>query len=160
MRHVVTLIVAVAWMTNPAVAFQARTGGAAASPAGVRACTVLTKDLVTPFTANKQVLDLIPASDESMAARSACKWGGVRLQLYPIPRSNQKRTPPVKDMQPLSGTGEAAFFRSNRDNYAELMVYSATHYFTLQVTVPMGSTAEAIKPDTVKLANAIIAKLR
>ena len=58
------------------------------------------------------------------------------------------------------GAGEAAYFRSNRNRYAELAVWTATHYFTLQVSVPTGSTAEAIKPNTVALANAIIAKLR
>jgi hypothetical protein len=62
--------------------------------------------------------------------------------------------------KPLPGAGEAAFFRSNHDRYAELAVYSATHYLMLQVSVPTGKTAEAIKPDTVKLANAIIATLK
>lgn len=56
------------------------------------------------------------------------------------------------------GAGEAAFFRSNRNRYAELM-WTATHHFTLQVSVPTGSTAEAINPNTIALANAIIAKL-
>ena len=160
MRHVLTLIVAVACLPNPAGAFQARTGGAATGPAGIRACTVLTKNLVAPFTPNKQVLDLIPPSEEPIGKGTACDWGGVRLQLFAIPRSEQKRTPPVKDMQVLSGAGDAGFFRSNRDRFAELAVYSATHYIMLQVSVPAGKTAEAIKPDTVKLANAVIAKLR
>jgi hypothetical protein len=63
-------------------------------------------------------------------------------------------------MQPIAGAGEAAYFRNNRDKYAELMVWTATHYFTLQVNVPTGKTAETIRPDTIALANAVIAKLR
>jgi hypothetical protein len=156
MHRMAAFVLMMGCVAPPALATQARTGGP-----GVRACAVLTRDLVVPFTANKQVLDLIPASEESMGTSgSACDWGGVRLQLFPIARGQQKRTAPVKDMQPLPGAGEAAFFRSNRDRYAELVVYTAAHYFTLQVSVPTGSTAEAIKPDTVKLANAIAAKLR
>jgi hypothetical protein len=116
--------------------------------------------MVTRFTENPKMLDLFPANEESLGTRgSACDWGGVRLQLFPIPKSNQKRNPQVTGLQPVSGAGEAAFFRSNRDRYAELMVYTATHYLTLQVSVPTGGTAEAIKPDTIALANAIIAKL-
>lgn len=160
MRHVVTALIVFGCMAPAVAASQARTGGAAAGASGVRACAVLTKDLVAPFTENKKVLDLIPASEEPMGKGTACDWGGVRLQLFAIPRSEQKRTPPVKDMQPLPGAGEAGFFRSNRDRYAELAVYSATHYVMLQVSVPTGKTAEAIKPETVKLANAIIAKLK
>jgi hypothetical protein len=160
MRHLLTLLV-IGCIAAPVVASQTRTGGAAAGATAVRACQILTRELVAPLTPNKKVLDLFPPSEESLGASgAACEWGVVRLQLYPVPRSQQKRTPSVKDLQPVSGAGEAAFFRSNRDRYAELIVYTATHYFTLQVSVPDGSTAEAIKPDTIKLANAVIAKLR
>ena len=30
------------------------------------ACSILTKDMVAPFTANKQMLDLIPPEEEPM----------------------------------------------------------------------------------------------
>ena len=158
MRHVVKLLVAVICITSQAAASQAGAKGAAAGkPVG--ACSILTRDLVAPLTQNKKVLDLIPPEEESMGgSASACEHGSVRLQLFPGARQN--RTPPAKDLQPLSGVGETAYFRSNRDRYAELAVWTATHYFTLQVSVPTGSSAEAIKPNTVALANAIIAKLR
>ena len=158
MRHIVTFIVAIG-ITTPVSASQAP-GGAATGTAAVRACSVLTKEMVAPFSPNKQVLDVIKPTEESMGSGSACNWGGVRLQLFPTPRAKQTRTPPTKDMTPLSGVGETAYFRSNRDQYAELAIWTATHYVMLQVSVPMGSTAEAIKPGTVTLANAIIAKLR
>ena len=38
------------------------------------------------------------------------------------------------------------------------MVWTGKHSLDLQVSVPSGRTAEAIKPDVVALANAIIAK--
>ena len=159
MRQVVSLFAAVVCITSQAAASQAGAKGAAAGkPVGP--CSILTKDLVAPFAQNKKVLDIIPPEEESLGGGgSACEWGIVRLQLYPSPGGKQNRTVP-KDFQPLSGAGEVAYFRSNRDRYAELMVWTATHYFTLQVSVPTGSTAEAIKPNTVALANAIIAKLR
>ena len=160
MRHIVTIVIAIGCITAPIAASQARTGGTAAATTGVRACSVLTKEMVAPFSPNKQVLDVIKPTDESMGSGSACNWGGVRLQLFATPRAKQTRTPPAKDMTPLSGAGEAAYFRSNRDQYAEAAIWTATHYLMLQIGVPTGSTAEAIKPRVVTLANAIIAKLK
>ena len=39
------------------------------------------------------------------------------------------------------------------------MVWTSKHSLDLQVSVPKGRTAEALKPELVALANAIIAKL-
>jgi hypothetical protein len=64
-----------------------------------------------------------------------------------------------KDFQPVSGAGEGGYFRSNRDRYAELTVWTNKHSLDLQVSVPRGSTAEAIKADVVALARTILAKL-
>jgi uncharacterized protein involved in propanediol utilization len=39
------------------------------------------------------------------------------------------------------------------------MIWTAKHSLDLQVSVPSGRTAESIKADVVKLANAVLAKL-
>jgi hypothetical protein len=119
---------------------------------------VLTKDLVAPFAENKKVLDLFPTEEEAIGTSgTACEYGVVRLQLFP--GRGGKRTMSAKDLQPVSGAGEGGYFRNNRDRYAELMVWTSKHSLDLQVSVPSGRTAEAIKPDVIALANAIIAKL-
>jgi hypothetical protein len=156
MRQFITAFIVAGCLTSPVIGFQAR--GAGTTGSGIKACSILTRDLVEPLTANKRVLDLIPPEEETSATSSACEYGVVRLQHYPT-RPGGNRTAP-KDFQPLAGVGETAFFRNNGNNYAELMVWSGAHHFTLQVSVPTGSTAEAIKPQTVALANAIIQKLR
>jgi len=158
MRHVVTLFVAIGCITSYPAATEARSGSSAAGQAAVRACAVLTRDLVAPFTENKKILDLIPAAEEALGTSgTACEFGAVRLQLFP--GRGGKRTVSAKDLQPISGAGEGGYFRSNRDRYAELMVWTSKHSLDLQVSVPSGGTAEAIKSDVVALANAIIAKL-
>jgi hypothetical protein len=158
MRHVVTLFVAVSCITLQAAASQTRSSDPAAGRQAVRACQVLTKDLVAPFTENKKILDLIPPQEEVLGTSgTACEYGAVRLQLFP--GRGGKRTASAKDLQPISGAGEGGYFRSNRDRYAELMVWTSKHSLDLQVSVPTGRTAEAIKPDVVALANAILAKL-
>ncbi len=83
--------------------------------------------------------------------------GSVRLQLFP--GQSLKRTGLPKEYQPVSGAGDGGYFRSNRDRYAELTVWTSKHSLDLQVSVPTGRTAESIKADVVGLANAILAKL-
>ena len=156
-RRLIALLLIAGILPGSASAFQAR--GAAGSPA-VKACPVLTRDLVEPFAANKKALDILPPEEEAMSnGAAACEWGVVRLQLWP-PNSGMARTAPGKEYQSLPGVGELAYFRSNRDRYAELMVWSATRFFTLQVAVPSGGTAESIKPQVVTLAKQVLAKLQ
>lgn len=158
MRRMVTVVVVALGCITPHVAeAQSRSGGAAGQST-VRACAVLTRDLVTPFTENKKVLDLIPPQEEVLGTSgTACEYGAVRLQLFP--GRGGKRPASAKDLQPISGAGEGGYFRSNRDQYAELIVWTAKHSLDLQVSVPSGRTAESIKADVITLANAIIAKL-
>lgn len=156
MRPLIAALLTIASAHTTLLAFQARAGGAAGP--GIKACSILTRDLVEPLAENKRVLALIPPEEETMASGSACEWGTVRLQLYSA-RPGGSHTAP-KDYQPLSGVGDAAFFHNNRNRYAELMVWSGAHHFTLQVSVPTGSTADAMKPKTIDLASAIIKKLR
>ena len=157
MRYIATLFCAVTIASAPAVS-QTRPGDRASVQPPIRACGVLTRDLVAPFTENKKVLDLVPPEEEALGTSgTACEYGAVRLQLFP--GRGGKRTVSGKDFQPVSGVGEGGYFRNNRDRYAELIVWTGKHALDLQVTVPAGRTAEALKADVIALANAIIARL-
>src|SRR5690606_35263836 len=99
-----------------------------------------------------------PPEEEAMGTTgTACEYGAVRLQLFP--GRGGKGTLSGNGYQPISDSGWNGFFRNNRGQYAELAVWTPKHSLTLQVSVPTGRTAEAIRPDVVALANAIIAKL-
>lgn len=155
MRHVVMLLIAISITSGPS---DPQTGSGQAAGPAVRACAVLTRELVAPFTENAKVLDLVPAREEALGTTgTACEFGAVRLQLFP--GRGGKRTVTAKDLQPIAGAGDGGYFRSNRNRHAELMVWTARHSLDLQVSVPSGRTAEAMKPDVVALANAILAKL-
>lgn len=113
---------------------------------------------MAPFTENKKMLDLMPPQEEVLGTSgTACHYGSVRLQLFP--GRGGKRTASAPGLEPVSGAGDGGYFRSNRNRYAELMVWASKHSLDLQVSVPSGRTAEAIKPAVVALANAILAKL-
>ena len=156
--HVVALFVIMTCIGSLARASQARPGPAAAGQPAVRACAVLTRDLVAPLTENKKLLDLLPPQEEALGTSgTACEYGSVRLQLFP--GRGGKRTVSAKGLQPITGAGDGGYFRNNQDTYAELMVWTAKHSLDLQVSIPSGRTAESIKTDVVALANAILAKL-
>ena len=158
MRQVVILFAIISGITADAAARRAGSDENSTVQPAVRACAVLTRDLVAPFSENPKMLDLVPPNEEALGtAGTACHYGSVRLQLFP--GRGGKRAPYVKDLQPVSGVGDGGYFRSNRDRYADLMVWTARHSLDLQVSVPSGKTAEAIKADVVALANKIIAKL-
>jgi hypothetical protein len=140
---------------------QAGTGG---KPA-IRACSLLTKELALQVTpaANKKVLDMIPPAEESMGAiGSACEYGDIRLQIDPFPpaRVEELRKQQGKDWTPVPNVGDKAYFRDNRGRFAELIVAVGAHTFTVQMGVPLGGTADAIKPNVITVANAIVPKLR
>ena len=142
---------------------------AAAGPApaqsgkpAIRACEVLTRDVVAKFdTGNPKMRDLIPREEEAIGSHgSSCNDGSIFVQIDPFLNSDSYRKSPAKDWQPVSGVGDTAYFHNNRDRYAELMVWSGRHHFTIQLSVPDGRTAEAVKPNTIGIATALIAKLK
>jgi len=142
---------------------------AAASPApaqsgkpAIRACEVLTRDVVAKFdTGNPKMRDLIPRDEEAIGSHgSSCNDGSIFVQIDPFLNSDSYRRSPAKDWQAVSGVGDTAYFHNNRDRYAELMVWSGKHHFTIQLSVPDGRTAEAVKPNTIGIATALVAKLK
>jgi hypothetical protein len=148
--------------TNGVAMAQAGATPAAGTPQ-IRACALLTRELVTQFgaNANAKLLDLIPPQEEQVGAGgSGCEYGGIYLQIDPFGRGAQLRKAPAQDWLAVSGVGETAYFHNNRNHYAELMVWSGAHHFTIQMSVPSGATAESIKPKTIGLANALIPQLR
>ena len=160
MRPVLASLLVVTSLIARDAAGQTRTGSG--QPA-LRACALLTREFVLTYspTANKKFLDMFPPQEEAVGANgSGCEYGGVYLQVDPFARAEQMRQSPQKDWYAVQGAGETAFYHNNGDRYAELMVWTRSHHFTIQMSVPTGGTAEAIKANTINLAKALIAKLQ
>ena len=164
MMHLMRQLVALVWMlgclTSHAAASQAR--GQVVTGRRMSACALMSRDLVEKFnTGSNQILKLMEPSEEPIGANgSACEDGNIGFQINPFARADELRKSPGKDWQPLTGVGETAFFRNKADTYAELMVWTGPHHFTIQLGVPPGGTVESVKPNTIALAHAIVAKLR
>jgi hypothetical protein len=156
MRRIVATVVLFACLSLVASA-QSRGG----SP--IKACSLLSRELVLKVTENKQLVDIIKPQEEPIGAiGSACDWGGIGLQIDPFTpaRLEELRKSTGKDWEPVPGIGDATYFRNNRDRFAELFGRVGTHSFTIQMSIPMGSTASAIKPNTITVANAIVPRLK
>jgi hypothetical protein len=159
MRQLVAVVSMIACLTGHAVAFRAR--GQTATGQRLSACTLLSRDLVEKFnTGSNEVLKRMKPSEEPLGAKgSLCDDGNITFQIDPFARADDLRKSPGKDWQPLTGVGDTAFFRNKADTYAELIVWTGAHHFTIQLGVPVVGTVESIKPTAIGLAHAIIAKL-
>lgn len=160
MRHVVVTVLMIGCIAMEAAASQARTATTSARPV-IGACSLLTRDLVEKVvTGNKDTLKYLKPEEQPIGTHgSFCDYGLI-LQVDPFLKHDDLRTSPPKDWQRVTGVGDTAYFRNNANRFAELIVWTGSHHFTIQMGVPAGSSAESVRPNTITLANAIIPKLR
>jgi len=135
----------------------------AAAPARPSACAVLTRDVVSQTTPySKQQLELVlmakPSEDPVGRSGSACSYGGVTLQIDPFAWATVEKTS-EKGWTPLQGVGDAAYFRDNRGEWAELAVRAGQRVLTIQMDIPDGRTALQVQPHAIALAKAVLPKL-
>ena len=174
MRQVMTSLLVAGCVSSTAFAFQA--GGGAAVP---KVCPLLSRDLVmkvsspagrTALERAKPVEDFVgQASREAglsvVPGSSSCRYGRVLLVINPLAKPEQirdamrARTPPYKAYEPVEGVGDAAFFDAN-SAFANLFVWTGSHHFHIEMGAGFEDDAEALKPNTIALANAIIPQLR
>ena len=163
MGRIVVLLLVLSWFAARGMAPQTERGTAARTQA-IRACSLLTRELVTEHTPlSKQAFDLViqipPSEDAAGQSGSECTYGGVTLTIDAFtPEAFEKARTPA--WVPISGVGEAAYFRDNGGRFAELYVRSNGHGLGIQMDVPTGRTSASIQPNAIALAKAILPKLK
>jgi len=143
--------------------FESASAAQATKPA-VRACALLTRDVVTQVSPHeKQVLDLVlsipPMEDSLGPSGSACSYGGITMQVDPFAPAVFERQRD-KTWAAVTGVGDTAYFVDNKGRWAELYVSAAGRVLTIQMDVPMGRTVASIQPNVIALAKAILPKLK
>ena len=123
----------------------------------IKVCSLLPKEEVKKYLPWSALVDSMEPEEEAVgAAGSSCNYPSVFIQV--LGRSKATGPPGQKgEYEPISGVGDEAFFRNNRNRYAELYVRVGKHTLTLQANADRN--VEAIKPRVVDLAKALIAKL-
>ena len=163
MIRISLLLLLAAMATAPLTAREAELQGAAKPvPATATACALLTKDLLTAHTPappeSFKLMLSVPPREDKAGGGTACSHGGVTLQVDPFAAANFDRL--FGEWTPVSGIGTKAFFRQNRNAYAELAVLAGSRVLTLQMSVPDGRTPSSIQPNVVGLAKALLSKLK
>jgi len=138
---------------------QPRPGAAAVKP-----CSLLTRELAQKVSAaTKQPLGAAAPSEVPLGANgAACEWGDLMLSVDPYTpaRLEEIRKKDGRQWEVVPGVGDAAYFHNVRDAMGELLVRVGSRTFVVVITIPVGSTAAAIKPTFVTVANAIATNLR
>ena len=169
MRSVIASVFVISLFSSPLAAGQAPSG--AGKPA-IKACSLLSRELamkVSSEVVNKIFFDQPPREEPVGTSGSACDYAGIRLQIDPFPwsvieaaaKKNERGAGSKRSANwiPVSGVGDRAYFNGDT-RFAELMGQAGGHTFTIQLGVPIQSTAEKMKPNVITLANAIVAKLK
>ena len=155
---VVLALVSIAPLTARAENIRVSATGQAA-PAS--ACALLTKEVLAAHTpASPESFKLmisVPPQEDKVPAGTMCSYGGVTMRVGMNPVDFE---PNFGKLPPLVGVGDKAYFRANRNRFAELAVLSGKHVITLQMDVPTGKTPADIQPNVVALAKAILAKMK
>ena len=116
MRLVMSLLV-MSGFALQATAVESGNGAAAGKPTG-RACSLLTRELVTQVTPyEKQALELVmsvpPSEDLLGKSGSACYFGGITLQIDPFGSPARIEKEFATQWAPVSDLGDVAYFRDN-----------------------------------------------
>jgi hypothetical protein len=159
MRRVAVLVLTVALVCSTASARQAPSGAAAGGGA-INACAFLPKDLALKVTGTNKALFDLPPRETPVGKGSECNYGDIQLRIDPFSWASLKgRMNNGPKWTVVSGVGDEAYFRDN-GRFAEFMGHVGSRTFTIQMGVPVTSTAEKIKPNVITLASAIVPKLK
>ena len=136
----------------------------AAAQARPSACALLTTEVVSqtsPYSSQqlKLVLMVPPSEDPVGRSGSSCSYGGVTLQVDPFAWTTMEKTS-EKGWTPLTGIGDAALFRDNQGEWAELAVRAGQRVLTIQMDVPDGQTAVQVRSNAIALAKALLPRLQ
>jgi hypothetical protein len=162
MPLLLTAAVLIASLALPPAASQTR--GATAQPA-IRACSLLTRELVrkvTPYEGKALEISLAGGPEENTlgAGGSDCSDGGISLLVDPrFSFDSFRKQKGWEQAEHIAGVGDEALFHDNIGEWAEMVVRSGSHVFTIQMDIPTGKTAASVKPNVVALAKAILPAL-
>ena len=159
MHQFVASFLLAACVTFHAAALRAQSGALASTAQRVTACSLLTPDIAQKYI-DERIIKFLKPDDSPVGTKgTSCEYGRIGLRLNPFGERTVPKSP-GKDWQPVTGVGDAAFFRPLRRQYVELLAWTGPHHIGIQLGVETGKTVESTRPEAIALANAIIAKLR
>jgi hypothetical protein len=149
-------LVAAGLTSLPAQAAQKPSAGALAR---IAVCPLVSKEEVKKHLPWNPVMDQFPLEEESIGASgSSCSYPTVLVQVLPYTQNMVDALHKQGKLEPISGVGDEAYFRNNKDLFAELYAKVGNRLLTLQSS--SSGKVEAVKPGVISLAKVFVAKLR
>ena len=164
MSHITktTLIAAIALAASAQpLATQAptpRQPAAGAAPK-VGACSLLSREEVKRHLPWMSALDGMAEEEEPIGINgSSCNYPSVTIQVLSFTRKTMDDVRSMSNTEAVSGVGEEAYLRNRNNEYAELFVKVGERLLTVQAN--LDNNFDALKPGTLALGRALVAKLR
>ena len=88
----------------------------------VEVCKLLPKEEVKKYLPWINALDQMPIEEEAVGTGSSCNYPTVHVQVLRFSQSFMEALRKSGPLDTISGVGDEAYFRNNKDRYAELMV--------------------------------------
>ena len=131
----------------------------AGAPKPVEVCKLLPKDEVKKHLPWEKMFDQMPLEEEAIGTTgSSCNYPTVHVQVMLFTKGFVDAARKTGTLETISGLGDEAYFRNNKDEYAEVFVRVGSRLLTLQADAD--DNANAAKPKVISLAKVYVEKLR
>ena len=125
----------------------------------VEVCKLVPKDEVKSHLPWIDALDELPIEEEAIGtAGSSCNYPTVFVQVLQFNRGSIDALRKEGPLETISAVGDEAYFRNNKNRYAELMVRVGPRMLTLQADGE--GKMDTVKPKVIELAKVYAAALR
>ena len=108
---------------------------------------------VTTFAAMMLALSPLNAS----AQKASANYPNAHIRIFGFHPNNVEEMKKGRPVETLSGLGDEAWYRNNRNRYAEVFVRKGTYAVTVQGSSNV--SIEVAKAGAISLAKALVAKL-
>jgi hypothetical protein len=131
------------------------------SPPVVKVCDLLPRAEVKKLIGGNQIFDMIAPEEEALGSYgSSCNYPGVMIQVLPFQSGTIEAARKRGGLAAVPGIGDEAHQYENPAGYLELYVKVGPRLLTLQRDISSGQTSADVRPGTIELARALVAKLR
>jgi hypothetical protein len=148
-----TLFVAALFSTLPITASAQKL-----SSTPVKACSLLPKSEVKKHLPWMDALDNMPLEETPIGSSgSSCNYPNAHIQIFGFHPNNIAELKKQGPLETLSGVGDEAWYRNNRNRYAEVYVRKGAYAVTVQGSSNV--SIDVAKTGAINLAKALVAKL-
>lgn len=128
----------------------------------VNACSLLSVAEVKKLAPWQPHLDPYAKGEEEPLGSygSSCEYPTVGIQVMLFNRGTVDALRKDGKVESITGVGDEAWLRNNRDMFAELFARVGPHLLTVQVSIERTRTFDATRPSLIEIGKAFAARLR